>query len=52
MFVTVRMQFDSHIDCRHTTSATFGQGCAMYIRCQIWNVASAQKWDFTAQKLW
>ena len=37
--------------CRHTTSETFRQGCAMYIRYQIWNVASGE-WDLTAQMLW
>jgi len=42
MFVSVRMQFHNHGDCRHTTSETFRQGCAMYIRYQIWNVVSAQ----------
>ena len=37
--------------CRHTTSETFRKVYAMYIRYQIWNVASAQECDFTAQML-
>jgi len=37
---------------RHTTSETFRQGNAIYMRYQIWIVASAQEWDFTAQMLW
>jgi len=24
----------------------------MYIRCWIWNVASAREWDFTTQMVW
>jgi len=52
MFVSVRMRFHNHVYWRHTTSETFRQGYSMYIRCQIWNVASAQEWDFTAQMLW
>jgi len=52
MFVSVRMQFHNYGDCRHTTSETFRQGYAMYIRYQIWNVVCAQEWDFTAQMLW
>jgi len=50
--VSVRMQFHNHVDCRHTTSETFRQGFAKHMRYQIWNVASAQEWDFTAQMLW
>jgi len=38
--------------CRHTTSETFRQCYEIYTRYQIWNVASAQVWDFTAQMLW
>jgi len=38
--------------CRHTTSETFRQGYAICMPYQIWNVASAQEWDFTAQMLW
>jgi len=38
--------------CRYTTSATFRKGYAMYTRYQIWNVASAQEWDFTVRMLW
>jgi len=49
MFASVRMQFHNHID---TTSETFRKGYAMYIRRQIWNVARAREWDFTAQMLW
>jgi len=37
--------------CRHTTSETFRQGYAMYIRYQIWNVASAREWDVTVRML-
>jgi len=37
---------------RHKTSETFRKVYAMYIRYEIWNVASAQAWDFTAQMLW
>jgi len=43
MFVSVRMQFHNHVDCRHTASETFRQGYAMCTRYQIWNVASAQE---------
>jgi len=49
MFVLVRMQFHNHAD---TIIETFRKGSAMHIRYQIWNVASAQEWDFTAQMLW
>jgi len=52
MSVLMRMQFHNHIHCRHTTSETFRQGYAMYIWYQIWYVASAQEWDFTAEMLW
>jgi len=38
--------------CRHTNCETFRQSYAIYTRYQIWNVASAQEWDFTAQMLW
>jgi len=41
MFVSVRIQFHNHIDCRHTTNETFLQGYATYIRYPNWNVASA-----------
>jgi len=37
---------------RHTTSETIRQSYAIYIRYQIWNIASAQQWYFTAQMLW
>jgi len=30
MFVSMRMQFHNHVDCRHTTSETFRQGYAIY----------------------
>jgi len=46
MFVSVRMQFHNHGDCRHTTSETFRQGCAMYIRYQIWNVCKCARLRF------
>jgi len=52
MFVSVHMQFHSHVDCRHATSETFRRGYAIYIRYQIWNIASAHEWDFTAQMFW
>jgi len=48
MFVLMRMHFHNHVD---TTSETFRKGCAMYIRYQIWNVASAQERDFTVRML-
>jgi len=40
IFVLVRMQFHNHAD---TTSETLRKGYAMYIRYQIWNVASEQE---------
>ena len=40
MLVLVRMQVHNHVD---TTSETVRKGYAMYIRYQIWNVASAQE---------
>jgi len=43
MFVLVRMQYHNHVDTQDTTSETFRKGYAMYIRYQIWNVASEQE---------
>jgi len=47
MFVSGSMQLRYHLD---TTmwSISRGEGYAIYIRYWIWNVASAQEWDFTA----
>ena len=50
MFALVRMQFHNHVDTQPVKR--FDRAMQIYIRYQIWNVASAQEWDFTAQMLW
>jgi len=55
LYISQNVIFSAHAisqQRRHSTSGTFRKGHAMYIRYQIWNVASAQEWNFTAEMLW
>jgi len=43
MFVLVRVQFHNHVDTQPVKRFKHYEGYAVYIRYQIWNLASAQE---------
>ena len=49
MFVLVRMQLRNHVNTWAVKRFKRYRGYAVYIRYQIWTVASAREWDFISQ---